>query len=87
LKRLLRTPSTGEKFPLAFLSCMPESLRQTRSRFGTQRKREGSIDVVERTIANAPREPMWAWLRRLSRAGYLPVHDRSSVMDAVPRIT
>jgi hypothetical protein len=84
---LLRTPSTGEKFPLAFLSCMPESLWQTRSRFGTQRKREGSIGVVERTIANALRQPMWAWQRRLSRAGYLSVHDGSSMMDAVPRIT
>jgi hypothetical protein len=66
---------------------MPESLWQTRSRFGTQRKREGSIGVVERTIANALRQPMWAWLRRLSRAGYLSVHDRSAMMDAVPRIT
>jgi hypothetical protein len=84
---LLRTPSTGEKFPLAFLSCMPESLRQTRSRFGTQRKREGSIGIVDRAIENALRKPMWTWQRRLSRAGYLPVHGGPSMMDAVPRIT
>jgi hypothetical protein len=84
---LLRTPSTGEKFSLAFLSCMPESLWQTRPHFCTQRKREGGIDVVERTIANAPRKPMWAWLRRLSLAGYLPGHDGSAMMNAVPKIT
>jgi hypothetical protein len=84
---LLRTPSTGEKFSLAFLSCMPESLWQTRSRFGTQRKREGAIGAVERTIANALRKPMWVRLRRLSLAGYLPGHDGSAMMNAVPRIT
>jgi hypothetical protein len=82
---LLRTPSTGEKFSLAFLNCMPERLRQTRSRFGTQRKREGG--GFERTIANAPRKPMWIRLRRLSLAGYLPGHDGSAMMNAVPRIT
>jgi len=84
---LLRTPATGEKFALAFLSCMPKRLRQTRSRFGTQRKREGGIGVVEGMIANARRKPMWVWLRRLSLAGYLPVHDGSAMMNAVPRIT
>jgi hypothetical protein len=84
---LLRTPSAGEKFSLAFLSCTPESLWQTRSRFGTQRKREGGIGVGERTIANPLRKPMWAWLRRLSLAGYLPVHDGSAMMNAVPMVT
>jgi len=66
---------------------MPERLRQTRSRFGTQRKREGGIGVVERTMANPLRKPMWVWLRRLSPAGYLPVHDGSAMMNAAPRIT
>jgi hypothetical protein len=84
---LLRTPSTGEKFSLAILSCVPESLWQTRSRFGIQRKREGSIGVVERTIENALRKPMSAWRRRSSLAGYPPVHDGSAMMNAVPRVT
>jgi hypothetical protein len=70
LKRLLCTPATGEKFALAFLSCMPERLRQTRSRFGTQRKRESGIGVFERMIANARRKPMKVLLRGLSLAGY-----------------
>jgi hypothetical protein len=87
LKRLLRTPATGEKLALPFLSCMPERLRQTRSCFGTQRKREGDIRVVERMIANALRKPMSVWLRRLSLADHLPVHDGSAVMNAVPTIT
>src|SRR4030088_835575 len=66
---------------------MPERLRQTRSRFWTQRKREGGIGVVERAIANALRKPMWVWLHRMSLAGYLPIHDGSAMMNAVPRIT
>jgi hypothetical protein len=64
---------------------MPESLWQTRPHFGTQQKRKGGIGVVERTIANARRKPMRAWLRRL--ADYLPGHDGSATMNAVPRIT
>jgi hypothetical protein len=52
---LLRTPSTGEKFSLAFLICMLKKLWQTRSRFGGQQKRAGSIGAVEPTIANALR--------------------------------
>jgi hypothetical protein len=66
---------------------MPESLWQTRSRFSTQREREGGIDAVERTIANALRKPMWTWLRRLSLAIYLSGHDGSAMMNAVPSIT
>jgi hypothetical protein len=87
LKRFLRTPATGEKFALALLSCTPERLGQTRSRFGTQRKREEGIGVAERVIANAPRKPMRVWLRRLSLAAYLPVHDGAAVMNAVTTIT
>jgi hypothetical protein len=65
---------------------MPERLRQTRSRFGTQRKREG-IGVVERMMANTLRKPMRVRLRRLSLARYLPVHDESTMMNATPTIT
>jgi hypothetical protein len=66
---------------------MPERLRQTRSRFGTQRKREGGIGVVERMMANTLRKPMRVRLRRLSLARYLPVHDESTMMNATPTIT
>src|SRR3981081_804048 len=65
---------------------MPECLRQARSRFGTQRKREGGIGIVERMIANALRKPVRVRLRRLSLAGYLPVHDESSIMNVVSAI-
>jgi hypothetical protein len=81
---LLRTPSTGEKFPFAFLICTPESLRQTRSRFGTQRKREGGIGVVKRMMANTLRKPMKVRLRGLGLAPYLPAHDESTMIIASP---
>jgi hypothetical protein len=66
---------------------MPERLRKTRSRFGTQRKCEGGTGVVERMMANTLRKPMRVRLRRLMLAGYLPVHEESTMMNATPTIT
>jgi hypothetical protein len=54
---------------------MPERLRQARSHFGTERKREGGVGVMERVIAHAPRKPMKVRVRRLSLARCLADHD------------
>jgi hypothetical protein len=53
---------------------------------GTQWKREGDIGVVEQMIANALRKPMKVWLHRLNLASYMPVHDGSATINAVPTI-
>jgi hypothetical protein len=54
---------------------MPERLRQAQSHFGTERKREGGVGVMERVIAHALRKPMKVRVRRLSLARCLADHD------------
>jgi hypothetical protein len=87
LKRFFRTAATGEKVELAFRGCMPERSRQTRSRFGAWRKREGGIGVAERMIANVRVKPMRVRPRRSSPASDLPVHVGSATVNAALTIT